>query len=531
MTTSAGTHEGVTGLSEANPRDRANGPDLGGAQAPHPPRVGTLGLLLGDFARVVGCQTVLVCECDGSGRGRVLSSWGTDADVMITIPTLGGRLGSRPSSSRGCFVGRALACRRPAFEALDPRRDRAVIETSAVTLTHALAVPVQVLRGATDRVLVAGFSTPPRDLDLAFWVAGAYAGLVGLIVSGLEAFGALEHARHDGLTGCLTYETVRQELTREINRSARAALPLSCCFIDLDGFKLVNDRDGHLHGSAVLANFGLVLREAARSYDTVGRYGGDEFIVILPQTDKAEAAAIATRLRSLAAQRHAARFRGSLTASIGVAQWIPGFTGDQLLAAADSALLAAKTLPGGVASYPASSTQAKSERASDEPRHTAFRSGVARTTSRRSGLTSPESVSSLAASPALRAVPVADGLEIKLARDARSPAAARRLLEERFGAALSISELDTARLLVSELVTNAFLHGQGPITLRGELDERRLLVEVIDQGSGFQPDNARSNTEPTGGWGLGIVASESNRWGVGEGSSTQVWFELDRPGT
>jgi diguanylate cyclase (GGDEF)-like protein len=503
---------------------------LGGAQAPHPPRVGTLGLLLGDFARVVGCQIVLVCERDGSGQGRVLSSWGIDADVMITIPNRGGRRGSRFSSSRGCFVGRALAHRRPAFEALDPGRDRAVIETSAVSLTHALAAPVQVLRDDTDRVLVAGFSTPPQDVDQAFWVAGSYAGLVGLIVSDLDAFGALEHARHDRLTGCLTYETVRQELIGEINRSARAALPLSCCFIDLDGFKLVNDRHGHLHGNAVLANFGLVLREAARSYDTVGRYGGDEFIVILPQTNKTEAGALAKRLRSLAAQRHAARFRGSLAASIGVAQWTPESTGDQLLAAADSALLAAKTLPGGVASYPANSAQAKSERASDEPRHTAFRSGVARTTSPHADLTSPESGSSYAESPALReAVPVAGELEIKLDRDANSPAAARRLLEEMFGAALSISELDTARLLVSELVTNAFLHGQGAITLCGELDERRLLVEVIDQGSGFQPANAGSNMEPTGGWGLGIVASESSRWGVPEGSSTRVWFELDRP--
>jgi anti-sigma regulatory factor (Ser/Thr protein kinase) len=122
-------------------------------------------------------------------------------------------------------------------------------------------------------------------------------------------------------------------------------------------------------------------------------------------------------------------------------------------------------------------------------------------------------------------------LDVELARETTAPQAARSLVKERFADKLSDQELDIARLLVSELVTNAVIHGRGRITLRARLNEDRLLVDVIDEGSGFEPAVREHGAENprTGGRGLTIIEAESSRWGTHKGT-THVWFELERPG-
>jgi anti-sigma regulatory factor (Ser/Thr protein kinase) len=87
--------------------------------------------------------------------------------------------------------------------------------------------------------------------------------------------------------------------------------------------------------------------------------------------------------------------------------------------------------------------------------------------------------------------------------------------------------LADAEVLVSELVTNALVHGGGRIILRACLDEDRLLVEVIDQHSELKRELGRSGVEQAGGWGLGIVEDISSRWGANE-AMTHVWFELEQ---
>jgi anti-sigma regulatory factor (Ser/Thr protein kinase) len=119
--------------------------------------------------------------------------------------------------------------------------------------------------------------------------------------------------------------------------------------------------------------------------------------------------------------------------------------------------------------------------------------------------------------------------EVPLFRDFGAAGRARKLLAERFAAELTDHELDTARLLTSELVTNAVVHGQGRITMRADLDEGRLRVEVIDEGSGFERVVRKREMSGYGGWGLALVESESSCWGVHEGT-THVWFELERQG-
>ena len=122
-------------------------------------------------------------------------------------------------------------------------------------------------------------------------------------------------------------------------------------------------------------------------------------------------------------------------------------------------------------------------------------------------------------------------LEFELAPGVDAPWLARRLLTESLVLTLEDGVLATARLLVTELVTNAVTHGHGPITLRAQLSEHRLFVEVVDDGGGFEYVLRERDCETpvAGGWGLTIVDAESSRWGISRDSS-RVWFELERPG-
>jgi hypothetical protein len=88
--------------------------------------------------------------------------------------------------------------------------------------------------------------------------------------------------------------------------------------------------------------------------------------------------------------------------------------------------------------------------------------------------------------------------------------------------------LEDAVLLVSELVTNAVVHGHGRIELRAELDDDRLAVHVLDEGEGFVPSVRVREIDGSGGVGLGIVEAAASRWGVRSGAA-DAWFELDRP--
>jgi anti-sigma regulatory factor (Ser/Thr protein kinase) len=120
-------------------------------------------------------------------------------------------------------------------------------------------------------------------------------------------------------------------------------------------------------------------------------------------------------------------------------------------------------------------------------------------------------------------------LQLNLPHTVQAPGIARRSLADWLTSAVEADELDTARLLVSELVTNAVVHGHGDIMLRATLDEDRLLVEVIDQGGGFELTLRQQDFASIGGRGLAIVDAEASRWGIHEGT-THVWFELERPG-
>ena len=161
-------------------------------------------------------------------------------------------------------------------------------------------------------------------------------------------------ARTDPLTGALNRRSFVEAANRELDRIARYGGPLSLAYLDIDDFKKVNDSSGHDAGDRLLAGVAAVLTDNLRSVDVVARYGGDEFVVILPNAELESAAAAASRalehLRGIPAGSGGIR-RGILadsgigrgvSASIGVAQWQAPMGTDELLEACDAALLRSK---------------------------------------------------------------------------------------------------------------------------------------------------------------------------------------------
>ena len=114
-----------------------------------------------------------------------------------------------------------------------------------------------------------------------------------------------------------------------------------------------------------------------------------------------------------------------------------------------------------------------------------------------------------------------------MAPDVSAPAKARRLLERSFGSMLDPTELDRAKLIVTELVTNGVRHGGGDIAVHAALNADSLFVDVVDQGPGFEPGAGEPGFDAVGGWGLSLVAAEASRWGLTK-PPTRVWFEIER---
>ncbi len=159
----------------------------------------------------------------------------------------------------------------------------------------------------------------------------------------------LNEARTDSLTNLANRKRFDEFLQQELNRSFRYHRPISLLFIDLDNLKSVNDRYGHLEGGAVLTQIGDILRHKVRASDMVARYGGDEFIIALVETDRPEAAATAERIRRSVEETSFyisdRKQKTYLTVSVGVTTWQPfskPVTIEILVKEADSAMYRAK---------------------------------------------------------------------------------------------------------------------------------------------------------------------------------------------
>ena len=153
-------------------------------------------------------------------------------------------------------------------------------------------------------------------------------------------------ATHDALTELCNRRHFAELADKEIARAMRHGRPLSLCILDVDLFKPINDRHGHIRGDEVLRQVAAVLRRHARSDDVAARIGGEEFALLLPECTAADAAMLADRLREAVASTMFAPGGEAqrITVSIGVAALAPHRDSRQaLMAAADAALYRAKS--------------------------------------------------------------------------------------------------------------------------------------------------------------------------------------------
>jgi two-component system, cell cycle response regulator len=161
-----------------------------------------------------------------------------------------------------------------------------------------------------------------------------------------RAEAASERSMTDALTGLLNRYGLQRALQRELAEARRYTRPLSCLLLDLDYFKAVNDTYGHAAGDAALTQAARVLTETVRGSDVVCRYGGEEFLVLAPETELAGALALAQKIRLAVSSRlfGVAPRSFPLTFSVGVARLRDGESGNDMIARADEALYHAKQL-------------------------------------------------------------------------------------------------------------------------------------------------------------------------------------------
>lgn len=155
---------------------------------------------------------------------------------------------------------------------------------------------------------------------------------------------ARELAQKDPLTGLANRRSFSSFVSEQLILFCRSGRRFSVIMVDLDHFKAVNDIYGHSAGDRVLAEVAQVLLESSREIDLAGRYGGEEFVVVLPNTSLEQAATIAERIRAEIQGRKCWAVIGlpALTASLGVADSCPGDDWDSLISRADAALYEAK---------------------------------------------------------------------------------------------------------------------------------------------------------------------------------------------
>jgi diguanylate cyclase (GGDEF)-like protein len=281
-------------------------------------------------------STTLLLANPETGRLGVLAAAGTggapvDRDALLPLDDPAVDLLLR---SHRPLAQQQLAARSPAFHRF-PGLDR-----------EGLAVPLHSQDKLIGAVLVGRKegrrAYPAEEIDLLNLLAHH----VATVFENARLF---ESATYESLTGLLRREAILDQLDKELERAVRYGRPLTIAMADLDYFKDVNDRYGHLAGDALLKRISQVIAGALRSTDSIGRYGGEEFLLILPETDIGGACAVAEKIRALVQKTPVAMEDGSaarVTLSIGLASLneIPArtLTARNLIAAADRSLYEAK---------------------------------------------------------------------------------------------------------------------------------------------------------------------------------------------
>jgi diguanylate cyclase (GGDEF)-like protein len=271
-------------------------------------------------------------------RFEIASGPGAERLASLRLPVGEGIAGWVAREGQPVLIGDAT--RDPRFSAryddISGHTSRSLIAVPLVSKGRTLGV-IEVVTGPGERELSAEDLLTVRTL----------ADHAALAIENAQAFERIRDLTIvDDHTGLFNARHLLRVLEAEVTRSERYGRPFSLVFIDLDHFKQVNDAHGHQAGSAALREVGEVLRAGLRETDIPTRYGGDEYVILLPEADREQAMGVAERLRAAVAEHRFLSDRGlsvRLTASLGVATWpLDGRRAEELLGRADAAMYVVK---------------------------------------------------------------------------------------------------------------------------------------------------------------------------------------------
>ena len=281
------------------------------------------------------------------------SEWlkATSCAVLATdhngaLVPLAGRGLSPELSNAAIDVARWVLGSGREFATKDLRRDARIRGVCGAVL----AVPLRCRSRTVGALVVLERTAAPVEPRLGVAVGEMLASVLEGVALALDNALALKRAEElsvtDDLTQLYNSRFLNQSLRREVKRASRSGRPVSLLFVDLDGFKAVNDVHGHLSGSRALVEAAHVIRGSARETDVVARFGGDEFSLILPDTGSEGAAAVGERVRERIAEHTfllSDLLQIRLTVSVGVAT-LPDVaaSADELIKAADMAMYRVK---------------------------------------------------------------------------------------------------------------------------------------------------------------------------------------------